>query len=271
MSNDTTVLSGYVPVNGLNMYYEIHGTGQPLVLLHGAFSAIGTSFGHVLPGLARDRQVIAFELQGHGRTADIDRPLSQEGMAEDVAAALKELRIERADVFGYSTGGAVALRLAISHSDLVRKLVLASVTYTLDGVHSGLMEGLGEMKPEMMFGSPWHEEYMRIAPNPEDFGTLFAKKAQMDKEIQDLPAESIRGIKAPTLLIIGDSDLVRPEHAVEMFRLFGGGVFGDTPAGLPSSQLAVLPGTSHVTVVERADLLLAIIPPFLDAPMPESA
>jgi pimeloyl-ACP methyl ester carboxylesterase len=271
MSNNSTDQNGYVPVNGLNMYYEIHGTGQPLVLLHGAFSAIGTSFGQVLPELAKSRQVVAFELQGHGRTADIDRPLSLEGMAEDVAAALKELRIESADVFGYSTGAAVSLRLAISHPDLVRKLVIASVTYNLGGVHPGLMDGLAEMKAEMMFGSPWHEEYMRIAPNPEDFGTLFAKKTQMDKEMQDLPAEAIQAIKAPTLLIIGDSDLVRPEHAVEMFRLLGGGVFGDTPAGLPNSQLAVLPGTSHVTVVNRADLLLAIIPPFLDAPMPESA
>jgi pimeloyl-ACP methyl ester carboxylesterase len=271
MSHNSTAQTGYVPVNGLNMYYEIHGTGQPLVLLHGAFSAIGTSFGQVLPGLAKTRQVVAFELQGHGRTADIDRPLSLEGLAEDVAAALKELRIESADVFGYSTGAAVTLRLAISHPDLVRKLVLASVTYTLSGVHPGLMDGLGEMKPEMMFGSPWHEEYVRMAPNPEDFATLFAKKTQMDKEIQDLPADAIEAIKAPTLLIIGDSDLVRPEHAVEMFRLLGGGVFGDTPAGLPNSQLAVLPGTSHVTVVQRADLLLAIIPPFLDAPMPEGA
>jgi pimeloyl-ACP methyl ester carboxylesterase len=269
MTNNSSVQTGYVPANGLHMYYEVHGTGQPLVLLHGAFSAIGTSFGPLLPGLAKTRQVVAFELQGHGRTADIDRPLSLEGMAADVAAALKELGIQSADVFGYSTGGAVALRLAINHQDVVRKLVVASVTYTLDGVHPGLMEGLGEMKPEMMFGSPWHEEYMRLAPDPGNFATLFAKKTQMDKEIKDLPAEAVQAIKAPTLLIIGDSDLVRPEHAVEMFRLLGGGVFGDTPAGLPNSQLAVLPGTSHVTVVDRADLLLAIIPPFLDAPMPD--
>ena len=270
MSDSKAAQTGYVSVNGLDMYYEIHGTGHPLVLLHGAFSAIDTSFGKVLPGLAETRQVVAFELQGHGRTADIDRPLSLEGMAEDVAAALQELRIPSADVFGYSTGAAVAIRLAISNPELVRKLVLASVTYTLAGVHPGLMEGLGEMKPEMMFGSPWHEEYLRIASKPQDFSTLFAKKTQMDKEIQDLPAEAIQGIRAPTLLIIGDSDLVRPEHAVEMFRLLGGGVFGDTPAGLPKSQLAVLPGTSHVTLVHRAELLLAIIPPFLDAPLTES-
>jgi pimeloyl-ACP methyl ester carboxylesterase len=108
------------------------------------------------------------------------------------------------------------------------------------------MDGLGEMKPEMMFGSPWHDEYLRIAPRPEDFNRLFEKKTQMDRQIRDLPAETIRAIQAPTLLVIGDSDIVRPEHAVEMFRLLGGGIFGDTPAGLPNSQLAILPGTSHV-------------------------
>jgi pimeloyl-ACP methyl ester carboxylesterase len=265
----TPVQTGYAPVNGLNMYYEIHGTGQPLVLLHGAFSAIGTSFEALLPSLAKTRQVIAFELQAHGRTADIDRPLSLEQMADDTAAALQHLGIDQADIFGYSMGAAVALHLAIRRPDVVRKLVLASVSYNLSGVHPGLMEGLGEMKPEMMFGSPWHEEYMRIAPRPEDFATLFAKKTEMDRGIQDIPAESIRAIKAPTLLIIGDSDIIRPEHAVEMFRLLGGGVAGDL-AGLPNSQLAILPGTTHVTVVYRTDLLLTIIPPFLDAPMPES-
>jgi pimeloyl-ACP methyl ester carboxylesterase len=266
-----TPQTGYTEVNGLKMYYEIHGSGQPLVLLHGAFSAIGTSFGPLIPELAKARQVVGLEMQAHGRTADIDRPLSLEQMADDTAAAIRQLGLGPADIFGYSMGAAVALHVALRHPDVVRKLVLTSVTYTLSGVHPGLMEGLGEMKPEMMHGSPWHEEYMRIAPNPENFAQLFAKKTQMDRGIQDLPAEAIAGITAPTLLIIGDSDLVRPEHAVEMFRLLGGGVFGDTPAGLPRSQLAVLPGTSHVTVVFRTDLLLAIIPPFLDAPMPEKA
>jgi pimeloyl-ACP methyl ester carboxylesterase len=189
-------------------------------------------------------------------------------MADDVAAAVDQLGIQPADIFGYSTGAAVALQLVIRHPDAVRKLVLASVTYTLDGVHPGLMEGLGEMTPEMMHGSPWHEEYVRIAPRPEDFPTLFAKKTQMDQQLKDLPDEAIRAITAPTLLIIGDSDLVRPEHAVEMFRLLGGGVFGDTPAGLPDSQLAILPGTSHVSLVNRSELLVPMITSFLDAPMP---
>jgi pimeloyl-ACP methyl ester carboxylesterase len=258
----------YAPVNGLEMYYEIHGTGEPLVLLHGAFSAIGTSFGNVLPELAETRQVIAFEMQAHGRTADIDRPLSMEQMADDTAAALQQLGIEDADFFGYSMGAGIALRVAIRHPGAVRKLVLASFTYNDSGVHPGLMEGLAEMKPEMMFGSPWHEEYMRIAPRPEDFATLFAKKTQMDREARDLPAETIEATEAPTLLIIGDSDIVRPEHAVEMFRLLGGGVMGDL-AGLPNSQLAILPGTTHVTLVERADWLVSMITAFLDAPMPQ--
>jgi pimeloyl-ACP methyl ester carboxylesterase len=278
MNGQAPTQSGYAPVNGLQMYYEIHGVestggippGAPLVLLHGAFSAIGTSFGRLLPELAKTRQVIGVELQGHGRTADIDRPLSLEAMADDVAALLKHLGISQADIFGYSMGAGVGLHLTIQRPEVVRKLVFAAASYTLSGVHPGLMEGLGEMKPEMMYGSPWHEEYMRIAPRPEDFARLFAKKTQMDRQMRDVPAEAIRAIKAPTLIIIGDSDIVRPEHAVEMFRLLGGGVMGDTPAGLPNSQLAILPGTSHVTVVYRADLLLPILSAFLDAPMPEA-
>ena len=264
---DTAFKSDYVPVNGLKMYYEIHGEGQPLVLLHGAFSAIGTSFGKILPGLAEKRQVIAFELQGHGRTADIDRPLTVEGMADDVAAALPQLGIEQADILGYSNGGSVALHIVTRHPEMVRKLVVMSVGYALGGIHPGLMEGLGEMKPEMMYGSPWHQEYMQIAPHPEHFSRLFAKKTEMDRQIKDFSEEAIRGIKAPTLLIIGDSDLIRPEHAVEFFRLLGGGVFGDTPAGLPNSQLAVLPGTSHVSIADRAEWLVPMINEFLDAPV----
>jgi pimeloyl-ACP methyl ester carboxylesterase len=259
----------YVSVNGLSMYYEDHGAGQPLVLLHGAFSAIGTSFGNVLPELAKTRRVLAFEMQAHGRTADIDRPLSMEQMVDDTVSALRQLGVENADFFGFSMGAGVALRVAIRHPEVVRKLVLASVTYKLDGVHPGLMEGLAEMQPEMMYGSPWHEEYTRIAPRPEDFATLFAKKTQMDREVRDLPAEVIEAIDAPTLLIIGDSDIVRPEHAVEMFRLLGGGLMGDL-AGLPSSQLAILPGTTHATLVERGVWLASMIGDFLDTPMPEA-
>jgi pimeloyl-ACP methyl ester carboxylesterase len=265
----TNLKESYVSVNGLDMYYETHGMGQPLIMLHGAFSAIGTSFGGLIPELAKTRQVIAFELQAHGHTADIDRPLSLEGMADDVAAAIKQLGMEQVDILGYSMGAGVALYTAIRHPEVVRKLILASITYTMSGFHPGLMEGMENMKPEMMHGSPWHEEYLRVAPHPEDFPKLFAKKTQMDQQTRDLSDATIRDIKSPTLLIVGDSDLVRPEHIVEMFRLLGGGVFGDTPAGLPNSQLAILPGTSHVSLVSRTELLVPMINSFLDKPVPK--
>jgi pimeloyl-ACP methyl ester carboxylesterase len=267
MMAQTKGMEGYVSVNRLRMYYEIHGTGQPLVLLHGAFSAIGTSFGALIPGLAETCQVVGLEMQAHGRTADIDRPLSLETMADDAAAAIKKLGFDSADVLGYSMGAGVALRVAIRHPEVVHKLILISGTYTFSGIHPGLMEGLGNMTPEMMYGSPWHDEYMKIAPQPENFAQLFAKKTEMDRQTKDIPAEQIRAIRSPTLLIIGDSDLVRPEHAVEMFRLLGGGVFGDTPAGLPKSQLAIVPGASHVSVASRTELLVPMITSFLDQPM----
>jgi pimeloyl-ACP methyl ester carboxylesterase len=258
---------GYVSLNELQMYYEVHGEGQPLVLLHGAFSGIGTSFGKLLPGLSTRRQVIAFELQAHGRTADIDRPLTLEGMADDVAEAIRQLELGQADILGYSMGAAVALHVMVRHPEAVRKLIFVSATYKLSGVHPGLMDGLAEMKPEMMYGSPFHDEYVRIAPRPEDFNRLFTKKTEMDRQTRDFSDEEIRAIQAPVLLVFGDSDLTRPEHAVEMFRLLGGGVFGDTPAGLPNSQLAILPGTSHVGMADRADWLAPMINEFLDAPV----
>jgi pimeloyl-ACP methyl ester carboxylesterase len=264
----TATKSGYAPVNGLQMYYEIHGTGQPLVLLHGAFSAIGTSFGKLLPGLTEGRQVIGVEMQAHGRTADIDRPLSVEQLADDVAALLRHLEIGQADVFSYSMGSAVALQLVIRHPTLVRKMVLASIASRRDGTYPELWAGLDVMQPEMMHGSPWHAEYLEIAPDPEHFPTMFAKKTQMDRETKDVADDVVRSITAPMLIVIGDSDIIRPEHAVELFRLVGGGVIGDL-AGLPNSQLAILPGTTHVTVVDQVDLLVPMIRKFLDAPMPQ--
>jgi pimeloyl-ACP methyl ester carboxylesterase/DNA-binding transcriptional ArsR family regulator len=262
------VKGNYASVNGLNMYYEIHGTGQPLVLLHGALSAIETSFGKVLPSLAKTRQVIAIEQQAHGHTADTDRPLTYEHMADDTAALLRHIGIEHADIFGYSMGSAIALQIAIRQPDLVRKLVVATPAYNREGFHPGMLEGIETLKPEDLAGSPWQEEYARTAPNPEHWPTLIAKVKQLDREFEDWPPETIQSIKAPTLVMIGDSDVVRPEHAVEMFRLLGGGVAGDV-TGLPNSQLAVLPGTTHVTLVDRADWLLSMITAFLDAPMPE--
>ena len=266
--NDTSTRGNYAEVNGLNMYYEIHGTGQPLVLLHGAYMTIDL-MGEVVPTLAETRQVIAAELQGHGRTADIDRPLTYEQMADDIAALLRHLVIEKADVFGYSMGGGVAFQVAIRHPEVVRKLVVASASYTSDGMHPELLEMIPTLTPEVFAGSPIEEAYLRTAPHPDDFPTLVAKMKQLDMEPFAWPPEDIRGIAAPTLLIVGDSDAIRLEHAVELFQLLGGGVMGDL-AGLPKSQLAVLPSTTHVGLVEHSEWLVSMIGEFLDAPMPEA-
>lgn len=260
-NNDHT--SGYASVNGLNMYYEIHGSGKPLVLLHGALTTIDTSFGKFIPTFAQTRQVIAVEQQAHGHTADIDRPFSYEAMADDTAALLRHLKIEQADFFGYSMGAGVALRVAIQHPDLVGKLVLAAVSYSRDGLYAELYAAMEGMKPEDFIGAPFHDEYIKTAPNPEHWANLVNKNTKMDLEFEGWPSEDVQAIKVPVLLIIGDSDVVRPEHAVEMFRLFGGGVAGDL-AGLPQSQLAILPGTTHVTLVDRAEWLLPMISEFLD-------
>jgi pimeloyl-ACP methyl ester carboxylesterase len=264
----TPVEHGYAPVNGLEMYYEIHGSGRPLVLLHGNLSAIGTSFGKVLPQLAATRRIIAVEQQGHGHTADIDRPFSIAQWAQDTTALLHHLLIEQADFFGYSSGGAVALELALRSPALVRKLVLAGGTsYSRDGFYPELLKASESMKPEDLDGSPFQQEYARIAPHPEQWHRLVAKIADLDRVSGDWSGEALASIKAPALLIIGDSDIVRPEHTVAMFRLLGGGVPGDL-VGLPRSQLAILPGTTHVTLTDRAEWLVSMIEAFLDAPMP---
>ncbi|WP_220040291.1 alpha/beta fold hydrolase [Nonomuraea aridisoli] len=255
--------SGYAPVNGMRMYYEVHGSGEPLVLLHGAFSAIGTSFGALLPHLAESRQVVALEFQGHGRTADIHRPLSSELLADDVAGVLEHLGIPKADVFGYSLGADVAFHLALKRPERVRKLVLAAFSYAAHGLHPGLSDGFENLRPEHLAGSPFHEEYLRLAPRPGDFAELVEKVSAFSRDVRDFTADDVRSLAAPALVVIGDSDIVRPEHAVELFRLLGGGVVGDQ-AGLPASRLAVLPGTTHVTLVHRAEWLASMVADFLD-------
>jgi pimeloyl-ACP methyl ester carboxylesterase len=257
----------YAAVNGLEMYYEIHGTGQPLIALYGAFMSTG-AMGEIVTSLAETRQVIAVDLQGHGHTADVDRPLSYEHMADDVAALLRHLEIEKADVFGYSMGGGAALQLAMRHPTLVRKLIVASASSTSDGVYPEVWAGIEQITPDLFAGTPWKEEYDRVAPNPDAFPTLVAKMKQLDSQPFAWPPEAIHTIAAPTMIVIGDSDGTTPEHAVELFRLRGGGVFGDL-AGLPSARLAVLPGTTHVGLIDRADWLVPMIAEFLDAPMSE--
>jgi pimeloyl-ACP methyl ester carboxylesterase len=264
ITHESSFTSAYVKVNGLDMYHEIHGDGPPLVLLHGAMGTINSCFANLLPGLAKMRKVIAVELQGHGHTPDIDRPLSYPQMAEDTAGLLRALDIEVADFVGYSLGGGVALQLAMRDSGMVRRLVFAGGTgYNPEGLYPEMLTQFESATLDDLAGSPWHRTYLDVAPDPDAWPTLVAKVNELDATFAGWPVSDVQSIKAPTLLIIGDSDIVRPEHTMQMFRLLGGGVVGDL-AGLPASQLAILPGTSHVGLLERVDWLQSMITNFLD-------
>lgn len=256
--------SGYASVNGLNMYYEIHGEGEPLVLIHGGGSTIETTFGRVLPEFAKKRLVIAVELQAHGHTADINRPESFEHDADDVAALLKSLKIKNADIFGFSNGGNTAMQLAIRHPQTVRKLIIASSFFKREGLYPQLWESLDhatlkDMPKQLL------EAYKKVAPRPEDLHIMFEKDRKRMLEFKDWKAEDIQSIKAPALIILGDEDVVMPEHAVEMTRL------------LPHARLSILPGVHGAyigevtTRMERSklpELTVTMIEEFLNEPMP---
>lgn len=260
--------TGYAPVNGLQMYYERHGAGEPLLLLHGAFGAANL-WGPLLALLAESRQVIAFDFQAHGRTADIDRPFSYEEFAEDVSGLMQHLAIEQADVVGYSMGANTGLQLALRYPEMVRKLVAISANYRSDGYYPEVWEVVATLTPELFAGSPLEAGYLEVAPDPEGFPILVDRIKELDAIAYAWPDEEMQAIAAPTLLIVGDSDNVRPEHAAALFRLLGGGVPGDL-TGLPASQLAIIPGRTHITVaLETPELLVSLIEPFLAVPMPE--
>ncbi|WP_232666645.1 alpha/beta fold hydrolase [Pseudonocardia sp. TRM90224] len=268
-----SVKSGYAPVNGLQMYYETHGEpdsagGTPLLLLHGGLFNIDLQFGQVLPGLAAGRQVIAADFQGHGRTNDIDRPLGTEALASDVVGLLAHLGVQKADVYGFSVGGAVALHLGIKHPELVRKLIVSSVSYHPDGDRSENADAVGEMTVDMIAGTPMEAEYLAKSPNPDKLQDLLNKLGSYDIG-GGWADEDISGIAAPTLITVGDCDAVKLDHAVKFLRLRGGDVNGDFH-GVPTSQLAVLPGSTHFFGMARTALVLDIVTTFLDAPMPTS-
>jgi pimeloyl-ACP methyl ester carboxylesterase len=222
-----------------------------------------------LPGLAAGRQIIAVDPQGHGRTADIDRPIRYESMADDCAALLDYLGIAQADVVGYSMGAGAGLRLAIQHPARVGRQVLASASFRSDGMYPEILEQIGTITPEMFAGTPYAEAYTAVAPRPEEFPRLVEKLKDLDAQPFDWTAE-MPAVQAPTLLIFGDADIVTPEHAVEMLRALGGGITGAMFDGSPTAQLAILPNTAHQGVSMRIELLLAVIPPFLDSSEPES-
>jgi len=260
----------YASVNGLNLYYEIHGAGEPLILLHGGVGAI-QMFGEVLPSLAQNRRVVAVDLQAHGRTADIDRELRFELMAGDIAALIKHLGIEEADVMGYSLGGGVALRTAIQHPEVVRKLVLVSTPFKRDGWYPEILAGMGQMGPQVaepMKQTPMYQLYASIAPKPEDWPVLLTKLGELLRQDYDWSNE-VAAIKAPTLLVVGDADSVRTAHAVAFFELLGGGKVdaGWDGSGMSNARLAILPATTHYNIYSSPQFS-AVVAPFLDAPMP---
>ncbi len=264
----TAVQTGYAPVNGLEMYYEIHGIGKPLIMIHGAYMTIG-AMGAIIPRLAESRQVIAGELQGHGRTGDIaDRPLSYEALADDIDALMAHLNIETADIFGYSLGGGVALEVALRHPERVNKLILVSSSYNSQGWHPEVLAAVDQITPELFVGSPMEAEYQRLSPNPENFPMLVTKLTELTKRMQDVSPDKIRAIQAPTLIMVGDADNIRLEHALDLYKLRGGGVPGDI-VGAPASQFAIIPGATHVTIHDRVDVLAMFTNEFLDAAPPE--
>ena len=256
----------YAAVNGLKMYYEIHGTGQPLILIHGGLGSTGM-FDANLDSFAKKRQVITVDMQAHGRTADIERPLSLEQMADDVAALIKQLGLKKVDIAGYSMGGCVALQTAIRHPELVAKLAVISAPFKRAGYYPAILaqqEQMGPQAAEFMKQTPMYQSYAAIAPKKENWTALITKMGDLIKKDYDWSAD-IKKIKVPVLLVFGDADLVPPSHAVEFFQLLGGGQKdgGWDKSGLTNSRLSILPGTTHYEIF-RSPLMVAVVTSFLD-------
>jgi pimeloyl-ACP methyl ester carboxylesterase len=249
--------TAYAKVNGLEMYYELHGSGddtrRPLVLLHGGVHTVGLSFAAVLPALAADRRVVAPELQAHGHTADTDRDMSVANLASDVVALLDELGIEQADFIGFSLGGLTALEIAVRHPERVGRLALAATQYRQDGYHTDVRtpDYSSPRLPGQADFQEMADAYAAVAPHPEHFQDFLAKVTAAAHAPLPWTAHDLRGLDAPTLLVIGDTDFVRVEHAAEMQEL------------IPGAQLAVLPATTHVDLMRRTSLLLPLLTEFL--------
>lgn len=240
----------YATVNGLNMYYEIHGTGLPLVLLHGSF-VWGTNY----PTLAQGRRVIIVDMQGHGRTADINRPFTFEQMADDTAALLKHLKIEQADFFGYGMGGTIGLGLAVRHPGLVRRLAICSAVYRPVGESypQDILDAFKEMTPEKFAPKELKEPYDKMSPAPNWRG-LVAKIVQMENDFKGFSQEQMKALKAEVFIAAGDRYDVSLEHVVEMHKL------------IPNSQLAIFPNSDHLLLTTNPDRLLIPIKEFLNTP-----
>ena len=255
--------SGYAEVNGLKMYYEVYGNGKPIVLIHGSFMTIPLNWSQTIPLLAKDRKVIVAEMQGHGRTRDIPRAFSYEGMADDVAGLLTHLKIDRADILGYSMGGGVAFQFAVRHPNRLRRLVILSGTYAHDGWWPDVEASFATFTADMFKGSSIKKQYDSLGNDPDHFPEFVKKVISIDLKPYDW-SDDVKNIQAPMLMAIGDADGVRYEHALELFRAKGGGKMGDIH-GLPKSRLAIVPGTTHIGMMQQTDFLIPMITDFLDS------
>src|SRR6516164_3478727 len=258
----------YAEVNGLNLYFETHGAGRPLILLHGGLGS-GEMFGPILPALAERHQVIAVDLQGHGRTADIDRPIDIRLMADDIAALIDHLGLDRPDVVGYSLGGGVALLTAVRHPAKVGRLVAASAHIRRDAIYPEMLAQQGQVNAaaaEFMKDTPMYELYQRVAPHPEDFPRLLDKMGQGMAKDFDF-TEEVRGLQVPTLIVAADADMAPPSHYAELFNLLDGGLRdgGWMGEGRPKGghALAILPGLTHYNIFS-SPLFAAAALAFLD-------
>ena len=256
--------TGYAPVNGLNMYYEVHGSGEPVVLLHGAFMTITNNWAGWIGELSKTRKVIAVEMQGHGRTADIPREPNSANLADDVAALLKYLKLSRADLIGYSMGGGVAMQVAVRHPDQVRRVVVISSTFRRDGMTQEGLDALSNLTAEVFKGSPLEAEYKRLSPTPDQFSKFVKRMVAADSRENDLSADQLQSTTAPMFFIHGDADGIRLQHVAEMFRLKGGEIYGDLRPR-SASRLAILPNTTHVTLMQRISIIVPMVNDFLDA------
>jgi pimeloyl-ACP methyl ester carboxylesterase len=258
--------TGYAPVNGLKMYYEVLGDGEPVVLLHGSFMSISNSFHWVewIDELSKTRKVIAVEMQGHGRTADIDRDFNYDNLADDVAALLDHLEIASADLIGYSLGAGVAMLCAIRHPEKVRKAVSISGVFRLDGWTQETLDAFPQTTAETFKGSPFEADYKRLSPTPDNFPNFVKRVMGIDFKPYDYGADNLKATKAPMFFIHGDADGVRLDHIAEMFRLKGDEIHGDLRPRSPS-RLAILPDTSHVKLMERMGVIVPWVNDFLDA------
>jgi pimeloyl-ACP methyl ester carboxylesterase len=264
VSAQQTPATGYAPVNGLKMYYEVHGSGEAVVLLHGSFMTISSNWTAWIGELSKTRKVIAVEMQGHGRTADIKRDFSFENLADDVAALLDYLNIASADLIGYSMGGGVAVQCAIRHPEKVRKVVCISAVFRHDGWVKEALDAFPKLTAEAFKGSPIETEYKKLSPTPNEFPNFVKRVIAIDLKPYDFGAGNLKATKAPMFFIHGDADGVRLEHISEMFRLKGEEIFGDLRPR-SASRLAILPNTTHVTLMQRRPVIVPMVNDFLDA------